>query len=145
MGLHWFSAFKEAAFLDPTKTPVPIPAKEEGYINIPGWPITEYLVATSAELLDSENESYAVEFIEFIRAATTYAREHNFGNSRVWSQFSKIISNVPPHLIRLDDVVIFDYWLDDLYEPGFVAENLGEHSLDEYYWIEATSIAGRSR
>lgn len=101
MGLHWFSAFKEAGFLNPTKIPVPIPATEEGYISIPGWPITDYLVATSAELLNPENESYAVEFIEFIRAATAYAREHNFGNFRVWWQFSKIIGNVPFHLIRL--------------------------------------------
>ena len=126
MGLHWFSAFKEAGFLDPTKTPVAIPANEEGYISIPGWPITDYLVATSVELFEPENESYAVEFIEFIRAATTYAKEHNFSNSRVWWQFSKIIGNVP---IRLDDVIIVDYWLDDLYERGFVAENLGAHWL----------------
>src|SRR3990172_13218297 len=100
VGLHWVFAFKEAGFLDPTRIPVPIPAKEESYVSIPGWPITDYLVATSAELLDPENESYAAGFIEFIRAATTYAREHNFGNSRVWWQFSKIIRNVPPHLIR---------------------------------------------
>lgn len=129
VGLHWYSAFKEAGFLDPTKIPVPTPAKEEGYISIPGWPITDYLVATSAELLDPESESYAVEFIDFIRAATIYAREHSFGNSRVWWQFSKIIGNVPPHLIRLDDVTLVDYWLDDSYERGFVAENLGEHWL----------------
>ena len=129
VGLHWFFAFKDAGFLNPTEIPVPIPAKEEGYTSIPAWPITDYLVATSAELLDPENESYAVEFIEFIRAATAYAREHNFGNSRVWWQFSKIIANVPPHLIRLDDLIIVDYWLDDFYERGLVAENLGEHWL----------------
>ena len=129
VGLQWFSAFKEAGFLDPTKIPVPIPATEEGHISIPGWPITDYLVATSVELLEPENESYSVEFIEFIRAATTYAKEHNFSNSRVWWQFSKIIGNVPPHLIRLDDVIIVDYWLDDFYERGFVAENLGAHWL----------------
>jgi hypothetical protein len=129
VGLDWFSAFKEAGFLDPTKIPAPTPSKDEGYVNIPNWPITDYLVATSVEIVDVANESYAVDFIEFIRTATTYAREHNFGNSRVWSQFSKIISNVPPHLIRLDDVTIVDYWLDDLYERGFVAENLGEHWL----------------
>ena len=129
VGLHWFSAFKEAGFLNPTKIPVPIHATEEAYVNIPGWPITDYLVTTSAELVDPENQSYAVEFIEFIRAATTYAREHNFGNSRVWWQFSKIIHNLPSSLIRVDDVTVFDYWLDDLYERGFVAENLGEHWL----------------
>ena len=129
VGLHWFSAFREAGFLNPTKIPVPMRATEDAYVNIPGWPITDYLVATSAELLDPENQSYAVEFVDFIRAATNYAREHKFGNSRVWWQFSKIIPNLPPSLIRADDIAIFDYWLDDLYERGFVAENLGEHWL----------------
>lgn len=129
VGLHWYSAFKEAGFLNPTKIPMPMRATEESYVNIPAWPITDYLVTTSTELCDPENQSYAVEFIDFIRAATTYAREHNFGNSRVWWQFSKIIRNLPPSLIRLDDVAVFDFWLDDLYERGFVAENLGEHWL----------------
>lgn len=129
VGLQWFSAFREAGFLDPTKIPAPVPGKEEGYVSIPAWPITDYLVATSPELVNPENETDAVEVIGFIRIATTYAIEHSFGNSRVWSQFSIIMRNIPPHLISVDDVSIFDYWLDDLYERGFVAENLGEHLL----------------
>src|ERR1043166_992073 len=141
VGLHWFFAFKEAGFLNPTKIPMPLPAKEEGFVSIPGWPITDYLVATSTEIGKPENKSYAAEFIEFIRSATAYAKDHKFGNSRAWSAFSKIICNVPPDLITLDDLSMIDYWLDDLYERGFVAENLGDHWLinlldrrDEHCW-----------
>lgn len=129
VGVHWFPAFKKAGFLRPTDIPPPTPAKEEVYVSIPVWPITDYLVATSPQLFDPENEECAVEFLEFIRAATTYAKEHNFGNYRVWWQFSKIICNIPPHLIALDDLALVDYWLDDLYERGLVAESLGEHWL----------------
>jgi len=128
-GIHWFSAFKEAGFLRPTDIPPPTSAKEEGYVSIPAWPITDYLVATSPELLAPENEGCAVEFLGFIRASTAYAKEHNYGNYRVWWQFSKILRNIPTHLIRLDDVTAVDYWLDDLYERGLVAESLGEDWL----------------
>ncbi|MDQ3563778.1 MAG: hypothetical protein M3436_06450 [Pseudomonadota bacterium] len=128
-GVRWFSAFKEAGFLRPSEIPPPLPAKEESYVSIPVWPITDYLVATSAELLDPKNETYAVKFLEFIRNATTHAKEHSFGNYRVWWQFSKIIRSLPPHLVSLGDLALIDYWLDDLYERGVVAESLGEHWL----------------
>ncbi len=129
VGLQWFTPFKEAGFLSPTDIPAPIPQKEEGSLSIPVWPITNYLVATSPELLDPRNETYAVAFMDFVRTATRHAKQLNFGNYRVWLQFAKIICNVPPHLITRGDLEIFDYWLDDKYERGLVAEILGEHWL----------------
>lgn len=129
VGVHWFDAFEEAGFLSPTDVPPPMPAKDEGYINIPAWPITDYLVATSDQLHDPCNEEYAKKFLAFIRAATVYAMEQAFGNYRAWWQFSKIVRNIPPHLIDRTDLPLFEYWLDDKYERGLVAENLGE------YWL----------
>ncbi len=129
-GVHWFPAFKEAGFLQPTEIPQPVHAKEEGYVNIPPWPITDYLAATSPELLEPDNEKYAVEFLQFIRDTTAHARERKYGNYRVWWQFSKIIRNIPPLLIQLDDVRSVDYWLDDPYEHGLVAEQIGSAWLD---------------
>src|SRR4029078_6350021 len=126
VGLQWFTPFKEAGFLSPVDIPAPIPQKEEGSVSIPVWPITNYLVATSPELLDPINETYAVAFMDFVRTATRHAKQHNFGNYRVWWQFAKIICNVPPHLIIRGDLEIFDYWLDDKFERGLVAEILGE-------------------
>lgn len=124
-GVHWFSAFIEAGFLNPVEMPSPVPAKEEGYVSIPTWPITDYLVATSEEFNDPLNEEYAVWTLDFIRAATISSRERGFGNYRVWWQFSKIICNVPVHLISLDVITLIDTWLDDRYERGVVAETLG--------------------
>ena len=129
VGLHWFDAFEEAGFLSPADIPPPVPAKDEGYVSIPVWPITDYLVATSDELRDPRNEEYAKRFLAFIRAATAYAMEQAFGNYRAWWQFSKIVRNIPPHLIDRTDLALFAYWLDDKYERGLVAENLGEHWL----------------
>jgi len=129
VGLHWFDAFQEAGFLNPTDIPPPLPAKDEGYINIPAWPVTDYLVATSAELRDQSNEEYAKKFLTFIRATTKYAMQQAFGNYRAWWQFSKILRNIPPHLVDRTDIPLFEHWLDDKYDRGLVAEILGE------YWL----------
>lgn len=131
VGVHWFKAFEEAGFLDPADIPPPEPAKKEGYVDIPFWPVTEYLVATSDQLNAPGNEYFARRFLGFIRAATRHAIEQGFSNYRVWWQFSKVVRNIPPQLIELDDLALFDYWLDDKYERGLVAENLGEHWLVE--------------
>ncbi|MCI0565294.1 MAG: hypothetical protein MN733_43065, partial [Nitrososphaera sp.] len=128
-GIHWFDAFREAGFLRPTEIPAPIPAKEEGYVTIPVWPITNYLVATSIALQEPDHERYIHAFLDFMRAATNYAKTENYGNYRVWWQFSKIIRNIPPQFLTADDLALFDYWLDDAYERGLVAESLGEFLL----------------
>lgn len=129
VGVQWFTAFEETGFLVPTEIPPPVPARDEGYVNIPVWPITDYLVATSDQLDDPQNENYAKRILEFIRAATLHAKEREFGNYRAWWQFSKIVRNIPPQLIDQTDLALFAYWLDDKYERGLVAENLGEHWL----------------
>lgn len=129
-GLKWFNALDQDGYFNPASNPKPVPAKEEGYVNVPFWPATEYLVAASSELQKAGNQGYAERFINIVRSVTRYAVEEGFSNYRTWWQFSKVIQNIPHHLISTDDLSLFDYWLDDRYERGLVAENLGEHWLD---------------
>lgn len=124
-GLHWFVPLLERGFFEPKNNPRPMPAKEEGYANIPTWPVTEYLVATSEELSDPDKEDYAVKFINLFREIISYAQAEDYSNYRTWWQLVKIIRNIPPHLISLEDIDLIDYWLDDPYERGLVAEQLG--------------------
>lgn len=130
-GLHWFSALSETGLFAPEKNPKPVPAKEEGYVNIPHWPVTDYLVAASEELSIPDNEDYANKFIELIRKITMHARSEHSGNYRTWWQLAKIIRKIPVHLIRLEDLDLVDYWLDDPFERGLVAEEIGEIWLPE--------------
>ncbi len=124
-GLHWFEPLYERGFFKPEKNPKPLPAKEEGYVSIPTWPVTEYLVITSDEFSDPSNEDYALKLINLFREITSYAKKENFSNYRTWWQLAKIIRKIPCHLISLEDVALIDYWLDDPYERGLVAEQLG--------------------
>lgn len=128
-GLKWFSALDQEGYFSPAANPKPVPAKEEGYVNVPFWPAIEYLVATSPELQETKNQAYAERVLNIVRAVTRYAIENGFSNYRTWWQLSKVIQNVPPYLINLDDLPLFNYWLDDPYERGLVAETLGEHWL----------------
>lgn len=124
-GLHWFNALSDSGFFVPDKNPKPVLAKEEGYVNIPFWSATEYLVNTSEELSNPENEEYAVKFIELLRTITLHAKTENYSNYRTWWQLAKVIRKVPVHLINLKDIELIDYWLDDPYERGLIAEEIG--------------------
>lgn len=129
-GLHWFKPLNDSGFFAPEKNPkpvsAPVSAREAGLVNIPFWPVTEYLVKTSEELSNPENEEYAVKFIELLRIITLHAKAENYSNYRTWWQLAIIIRNIPVHLIKLEDIDLIDYWLDDPYGSGLVAEEVGE-------------------
>lgn len=130
-GLKWFDPLAERGYFLPDQNPKPIPAKEKGYINVPFWPASEYLVTSSAELLEAKNKAYAEKYIEIIRSVTKHAINNKYSNYRTWWQFSKVIQNIPPILIQQDDIQLIDYWLDDLYERSLLAGEIGEK------WIPA--------
>ena len=128
-GLKWFNALDQEGYFNSAANQKPVPAKEEGYVNVPYWPATEYLVVTSPELLEAGNEAYAERVINIVRVVTKVAIERVCSNYRTLWQFSNIIQNIPPHLVCANDLELIDYWLDDKYDRGLVAENLGEHWL----------------
>ena len=128
-GLKWFDEFSERDYFSPEANPKPIPAKEEGYVNIPYWPVVDYLVKTVPELSKIENIEYAKKYFEVLVTTTRYAKEYEFSNYHTWWQFSEIISQIPLEVIKIDQVDIVDYWLDDKHERGLVAQQIGEKWL----------------
>jgi len=117
--LKWFDVLRQQGFLDASKNPPPVNT-EGDYYNIPSWPITEYLVASSAFLSEQENESYAIKYLELIRDVTQYAIENKYGNRRTWWQFSKVIRNIPVKLISKDDVDLIKHWIGDRFGGDLV-------------------------
>ncbi len=128
-GLKWFDALAERNFFNPDKNPKPIPAAQEGYVNIPTWPITEYLVNTSVDLSSAVASEYSLKYLELMRNSTSFAEANKFSNYRTWWQFSKIIKQIPVNLIKLNDIQMIEYWLKDPYERSLVADELGENWL----------------
>jgi len=130
-GLLWFDDLNARGYFNPENNPAPVSSGEEGYVNIPKWLVTDYLVSTSCELGNPENEDYAKKFLEILHSTTIYAREHGYGNHITWWQFAKIIRNIPHKLINTQDIDWIDYWFDDQYERGLVVNEIGEHWLPE--------------
>ncbi len=132
-GLHWFEPLSQKGFFAPENNPKPEIDKDEGTVNIPYWPVTEYLVTTSIELTDPNNEKYAKKILNLIKEVTSYAQTKKYSNYRTWWQLSKIICNIPLHLIDIEDINLIDYWLDDSYDRGLVFEQLGQVWLPKLF------------
>ena len=126
-GLKWFEALSNEGYFDAETIPKPEPSEQQGYLVIPPWGIGEYLVKTASELAGEESLSYAPRFLEIISNATVYAKEHGFGNYRVWYQFAQVVSEIPSHFVGeefLENVV--DYWLDDRFEKYLLSEEIAK-------------------
>lgn len=122
-GEKWFGAFFKAGYFDAQKVPRPAPAKQKDYVTIPDWEVTDYLINTVTELVD--DSKCLQRLLEIIAGATAHAREHDFGNHRVWWKFSRIVSKIPSESVSLKFLDSVDYWLDDKYETSLVANEIG--------------------
>ena len=129
IGIKWFDELSDRGYFDPEKNPPPTSVDENGYVKIPIWQVIEYLVKTAPELSSQDDAYYAKKFLGILVSTTEYARKNDFSNSRTWREFSKIIANIPPELMIIEDLSIVDYWLDDKYESGYVADEIGEKWL----------------
>src|SRR4051812_32038702 len=72
--LKWFGPLDKHGFFQAENIPSPVPAKEEGYVQIPFWPALEYLVAASEALSDGAHDQYAERFLQILRQTTEYAK-----------------------------------------------------------------------
>lgn len=122
-GKKWFGAFYEAGYFNAQKVPRPAPAEQEGYVTIPDWEVTAYLLNTTTELV--EESECLQRLLEIIAGATDHARAHDFGNYRVWWKFSQIVSKIPSGSVSPEFLNSVDYWLDDKYETSLVAKQIG--------------------
>ena len=128
-GLKWFDHLADRGYFDAVQNPAPTPVNEEGYVRIPTWRITDYLVKTAPELTQKDNFNYAKKFVNVIVSATDYARKNDYGNYRTWWQFAEVLRQIPPSAIAVNDLDVVDYWLDDRYDRGLVAREVGEKWL----------------
>lgn len=121
-GLKWFDELYGARYFDANNIPAPVPAKEEGYVNIPYWEPVNYLVSTVEEVAGQSAAAYAPRFLAIIADATAYAKANSFSNYRVWWSFAEVISQIPVEFITLKHLEAVNYWLEDKYDRGLVSE-----------------------
>ncbi len=138
--LVWFDVFKEEGLLRPEENPTPESSEDGRSISIQYWHILEFLVNSSEKLTENENAEYADKYLQLIRDVTSYAIDNDYGNYRTWWQFAKILRNIPIELIQQEDSKYLEYWLDDKYESGLVAEELGALLVNQLNVSSAHSL-----
>jgi hypothetical protein len=128
-GLKWFDSLSAAGYFKAENLPRPRQSKQEGYFQIPRWEVGDYLVKTAPELATEAGARYAPRFVEIISAATEFAKREGFGNYQAWWQFAGAVSSMPSHLVPTEFLDTVDYWLEDNFDRGLVASELGEKWL----------------
>ena len=128
-GLKWFGLLSDAGHFEPSNIPKPIQSKQDEYITIPNWPLTDYLVKTAAEINEENAPEYVPKFLEIIISSTNYAKEHKFSNHHVWRRFAEILAVFPSNQIQVDKLNVIDYWLYDRFDCGMVADVIGNNWL----------------
>ncbi len=124
-GLVWFDAFAEHGLFSPKLNPKPVEA-EDNTFQIPSWPITEYLVASSINIKEENDQESAKKYLLLLKDVTQYAIENKYSNYRTWWQFSKILRNLPLEVILIDDLNCVSYWLSDRFNNHLVGKEISE-------------------
>lgn len=123
--LVWFDAFVDAGFLNPDLNPKPLETKDNT-VQIPSWPITEYLVASSIKIKEVQDLDSAEKYLALLKGVTQHAIDNDYSNYRTWWQFSKVIRNLPLDTISIDDLSYVLYWLEDKYDKHLVGKEISE-------------------
>jgi hypothetical protein len=129
-GLQWVPEFRDAGWLSPELFPGPTPPDERGFYSFPHWPIASFLAENAGDLGQIEHEESAKVIWAFLLESTRFAQaalKHNF---RVWWNFSRIVRKIPVHLLDVEDLWVIDYWMDDPFDSGLLAEELGKWAVD---------------
>ena len=128
-GLKWFDELENRGFFSPGLNPAPVQSDQEGYFNIPSWPILDYLEQTAPELQQPENTDYSERFLKIMRDVTRSAMADEVSNYRTWWYFAKIVRFIPIDKIIDDDIGLLEYWLSDRFDSMLVGTELGEQLL----------------
>lgn len=144
--LIWLPYLRNYGFFNRNPKPIENPP---GSYKIPGWPVLDYLEKVSKECSKPGNEDYAKGLIQIIRDVTNYRDENGqkIDNYLTWGIFIKILVNLPAEVIKLEDMVLIEEWLDSRFSTTLVVADIGRHlvtkflgSLDHEDWGKAGKI-----
>jgi len=125
----WFDAFAEHGFFSPELNPKPIEKKDNTF-QIPSWPITEYLVASSIKIKEAQDIESGEKYLALLKDVTQHAIDNDNSNYRTWWQFSKVLRNLPLDSISIDGLNCISYWLSDRFDKHLVGKEISEWVIE---------------
>jgi len=131
-GLKWFGPLADRGYFKAKHNPDRKSSVEEGYVSIPYWPATDYLVGIAPELSANTQQSIAQAVLMILWSVTQDAIDRGIYNYRTWWQFAKVLRHIPTDLIETADLDRHvSYWLTDRFDRGLAADELGTEWLPE--------------
>lgn len=125
---EFFDAITAAALFAPERSPGIVPAKVEGYVQVPYWAPLDYLEACARYSGIHNDTKLANKVVQVVRAVSAIRDENNQPrfNYHTNRKFAEILGLVPPEIVTIDDIDLIPTWLLDPYDRGMVS-----HALDK--------------
>lgn len=143
---EWIDYLKSFGFFKNNPPPIESP-KQAGLYAVPQWPVLDYLEKVSKECNEPEDHQYAEALMQIIRDVTRPKDGEKADNYRTWWYFTKIMSNLPADVIKLDDIDLVNDWLDSKFRISLVDGELANvfmpkllQSSVESDWKKATKL-----
>lgn len=123
---------KQEGFFNSKNNPAPIESIErKGSFTIAFWSALTYLEKISKSSASQGDKKYAEALMSILREVTMPEKDPNkrADNYRTWYIFSKIMTNLPTDVIKLEDVDLIEHWLDSKFDNGLVGHEIGRNLL----------------
>ncbi len=123
----WLSHLYAAGFFNNNPSPVES-EKNAGYynINIPFWTVLPYLEKV-AENLRGRPTFVIIDIIRKVTRPVAPVKKQD--NYHTWYSFIKIMANLPPDVIQLEDIDLVADWLESRFDVSLVMHEVGRTFL----------------
>lgn len=127
----FFDILFEYGLFDPASNLGPIPAKQEGYVQIPFWAPLNYLKALTEQVVKNNNVQIINKILAIIREVTNYKDENGkyVDNYHTYHYFSEIYGLIPPSFIPNDDLLLIKIWIRSEFDNGLVVSAIDKGLL----------------
>lgn len=98
---------------------------------IPSWPALEYLEATAKFSSQSDNPDLAGKIMDIVRKVSRKGKSEirKRKNYYVCLMLAKIVGSVPLSAVKLEDIDLLPFWLDNELHNGAIAKEINESIL----------------
>ena len=130
---RFFDALKESGFFRPDSNPAPVPAEQQGHVQIPYWKALDYLRACARVAGEDDDGVLADKIMAVVRDVSAGSTSPGSGdNFHTLRTFAEIMGLLPVVAVTAVDLELVKSWLHTRFDPSAVANALDEGALSRF-------------